>query len=105
MKISDFQKLMRELYFHQDSKRGIKATFIWLTEEIGELATIIKEQEIDKEKASDELADICAWINSIANLLDINMEEALLKKYPNKCLKCNKNPCQCSAKSSKKSQI
>ncbi len=104
MKISDFQKLMKDLYFHQDSKRGIKNTFVWLVEEIGELATIIKEKEIDKEKASEELADVCAWINSIANLLDINMETALLHKYPNKCLKCNNNPCRCSTRSGIKYQ-
>lgn len=102
MRIIDFQKLMKDLYYHQDSKRGIKDTFIWLIEEIGELATLIKEQEIDKEEISEELADICAWVNSIANLYDIDMEKALLKKYPNKCLKCNKNPCQCSTRSGKK---
>ncbi len=38
MKISDFQNLMKELYLHRDSNRGISNTFIWLIEEIGELA-------------------------------------------------------------------
>ena len=96
MKISEFQNLMKELYFHQDSKRGIKGTFMWLVEEIGELATILKGKTIDKEKASEELADIIAWSNSIANLLEINLEEALFNKYPDKCGKCKKNPCECN---------
>ncbi len=96
MRISDFQKLIKNLYFHQDFKRGVDGTFIWLIEEVGELTKVLKNQKIDKEKASEELADIIAWSHSIANLLDINLEVALLKKYPNKCVKCNKNPCCCS---------
>lgn len=95
MKVSDFQNLMKKLYFHKDSKRGIKDTFVWLVEEIGELAKILKNQNIDKEKASEEIADIIAWTNSLSNLLDIDVEKALYDKYPNKCKKCNSIPCQC----------
>jgi NTP pyrophosphatase (non-canonical NTP hydrolase) len=60
MKISEFQKLIKDLYIEQDQKRGRNSTFIWLIEEIGELANILKTQEIDREKASEELADIVA---------------------------------------------
>jgi len=95
MKISDFQKLMREIYFHRDSERGINRTFIWLVEEIGELANLIKYEKIEKKHISEEIADIIAWTNSLANLLDINIEKALSEKYPKKCLKCNSSPCQC----------
>ena len=95
MIISDFQKLMREIYFHRDSKRGISRTFIWLVEEIGELANVIKNKKIDKARCSEEIADIIAWTNSLANLLDINIEKALIEKYPNKCIKCSSSPCKC----------
>ena len=95
MKVSDFQDLMRKLYFHQDSERGIKGTYIWLVEEIGELASLIKERDIDKYKAGEEIADIIAWTCSVANLLDINIEKALYNKYPDKCRKCNSVPCKC----------
>ena len=95
MKVSDFQNLMKKLYFHKDSKRGIKDTFIWLIEEIGELAKILKYQNIDKKKAAEEIADIIAWTNSLSNLLDIDIEKALYDKYPNRCKKCNSIPCQC----------
>jgi NTP pyrophosphatase (non-canonical NTP hydrolase) len=67
-------------------------------EEIGELAKIIRKEDISRYKnsASEELADIIAWSNSLANLLEIDIEEALLNKYPNKCSKCDSNPCQCA---------
>lgn len=95
MRISDFQKIINDIYFERDSKRGIKATFVWLIEEMGELASIIRKQEIDKKKASEEIADLIAWANSLANLLDIDVEKALVEKYPNKCRKCNSLPCRC----------
>ncbi len=96
MNISNFQNLIRDLYYHQDSKRGIKNTFIWLVEEIGELANILKEKRLDKEKAAQEIADVIAWTVSLANLLEIDVEKALTEKYPNKCSKCKSNPCCCN---------
>ena len=95
MNISDFQDLIKKLYYQKDLNRGLKSTFIWLIEEIGELATLINSQNIDKEEFSEELADIIAWTFSIANLIEIDMEKALLSKYPNKCKKCNSSPCKC----------
>ena len=49
MKVSDFQNLIKEIYYYRDSKRGIKATFIWLVEEIGELANLLKEKKLERE--------------------------------------------------------
>ena len=95
MKISDFQNLIKELYFKQDQNRGINASFIWLIEEIGEFARILRDKEINLINASEELADIIAWASSIANLLDVDLESAILKKYPGICLKCKSNPCMC----------
>ncbi len=95
MRISEFQALIKKLYLNKDLNRGIKSTYIWLIEEIGELATLLNSQELDKKKISEELADIIAWTISIANILNIEIEEALGYKYPNKCKKCNSSPCNC----------
>jgi NTP pyrophosphatase (non-canonical NTP hydrolase) len=96
MKISEFQSLIRDLYFNKDKTRGIKPTFVWLIEEIGEFSRVIMEEEINIENASEELSDIIAWTNSLANLLEIDLESAISKKYPNMCPKCNLKPCNCS---------
>ncbi len=95
MKILEFQKLIKELYFQKDKSRGLNPTFIWLVEEIGELAQILNKGKIVKNKVEEELADIVAWTCSIANLLDVNLESALSRKYPNFCIKCKSNPCIC----------
>ena len=38
MQIYEFQDMMRQLYFHKDSKRGAKRTYEWLVDELEELA-------------------------------------------------------------------
>ncbi len=95
MKISDFQDLLKDLYLQNDLNRGVNSTFIWLVEEIGELATILNSTYIDKQKVSEEIADIIAWTISIANILDVDIEKALSDKYPNECKKCSSSPCIC----------
>ena len=95
MHMSEFQALLKKLYLQKDLNRGIKSTYIWLIEEIGELATLVNAHELDKKKISEELADIIAWTISIANILNIDIEKAIVSKYPNKCKKCNSSPCNC----------
>lgn len=95
MNIREFQTLIKDLYFEQDQKRGLKNSYIWLIEEIGELASVLKKPEINLDEASEELSDIFAWTTSIANLLNVDLETVLNKKYPNMCIKCKSNPCLC----------
>ncbi len=101
MKINEFQKLMKDLYFKSDKKRGVHRTALWLTEELGELVSLLKNPVSDLKKTSlrknveEEMADVYAWVASLANLLGINLEEAVNDKYPGKCPKCHQNPCIC----------
>ena len=41
--LSDFQNLIREMYLEKDIARGVDGTFMWLMEEIGELASALRE--------------------------------------------------------------
>ncbi len=93
MRIGEFQELIKELYLEKDKKRGIEGTFIWLVEEIGELARSLKEKE--KKRIDEEIADVFAWLVSLANLTDVDVEMAVMKKYPGKCKKCGEKPCRC----------
>ncbi|MHA1111266.1 MAG: MazG nucleotide pyrophosphohydrolase domain-containing protein [Promethearchaeota archaeon] len=103
MEIREFQQLIRDIYFQKDNQRGVQGTFLWFVEEVGELAEAIgkykqQKQESFKENIALEIADIFAWGTSIANLLDIDIEQAIKKKYPNHCLKCKSHPCICDTK-------
>ncbi|MBD3353759.1 MAG: nucleotide pyrophosphohydrolase [Candidatus Lokiarchaeota archaeon] len=104
MEIRAFQYLMKDLYFNKDKKRGINGTLLWFYEEIGEFSEAMRhyllgekteDDNISKTEVKEEIADIIAWLCSIANLLGIDVEKALDEKYPDKCRKCGKNPCEC----------
>ncbi|MEO0239244.1 MAG: MazG nucleotide pyrophosphohydrolase domain-containing protein [candidate division WOR-3 bacterium] len=92
MEIKEFQKIIRETYFEKDSKRGKAETFRWFVEEVGELAKAMKHES--KDELAEEFSDVCAWLFSLANLYDIDMESAV-SKYSKGCPKCKKSPCQC----------
>jgi NTP pyrophosphatase (non-canonical NTP hydrolase) len=95
LKLRELQQLMRELYYHRDSQRGVNKTFIWLISEIGELADSLRKKD-GLAQLEEEFADVLAWTASLANLLDINLERALRNKYPGKCPKCQSTPCDCT---------
>jgi len=81
-----FQALIRERYHATDSARGTPRTFMWLIEEMGELATALQNNLPGKaptpeEKANleEEFADVIAWLTTIANVHGVEFERALRK--------------------------
>ena len=94
MHIGEFQELMKQLYLHRDSERGVKGTFDWLADELEELREALEGS--DKEATEKEFADVIAWLASLANITGIDLESAALKKYDGKCPKCQQAPCQCT---------
>jgi len=92
--IHEFQNLMRRLYFHRDSERGVMGTYEWLTDEVEELGDALKAN--DKKGMEEEFADVIAWLASLANVLNIDLEEEALTKYDNRCPKCGRAPCRCT---------
>jgi NTP pyrophosphatase (non-canonical NTP hydrolase) len=85
--------MMRRIYFHRDSKRGAKGTYEWLVDEVEELEEALRER--DKQALEDEFADVLAWLSSLANVVNVDLEKAALKKYNDKCPKCNETRCNC----------
>jgi NTP pyrophosphatase (non-canonical NTP hydrolase) len=86
--------MMKRLYFKRDSERGVVGTFNWLVDEVGELEEELKGK--DKEATEKEFADVIAWLASLANIMDIDLEKSALNKYNNRCPKCQASPCQCN---------
>ena len=102
MHIREFQDMMKRIYFRRDSKRGVKRTYDWLVEEVGELGAALKGQDV--KALEDEFADVIAWLSSLANVVGVDLEGATLSKYENICPKCQKSPCECSFRLSVKNQ-
>ncbi len=94
MHIHEFQDMMKRLYYHRDSERGVKGTYEWLVDEVAELKEALEEKNM--EAAEKEFADVIAWLASLANITGIDLEKAAINKYNDKCPKCQKAPCQCT---------
>lgn len=93
MKISEFQKIIEDIYLEKDSNRGLLGTFAWFIEEVGELSRELRSQE-NKKRLQEEFADVLAWLSTLASISGIDLEESA-KKYSNGCPKCHKTPCIC----------
>ncbi len=77
--IEEFQNHIRDKYSARDIQRGSAPTFMWLIEEIGELATAL--QGDDRDNQEEEFADVVAWLCTMANIHGINLTSAIEKKY------------------------
>ncbi len=95
MTLGALQQMIRQLYGAKDEARGDAATFLWLTEEFGELATALRSGT--PEELALEMADVLAWLATLANIAGVDLEEAVRAKYGSGCPECHRIPCACGA--------
>ncbi|MBN1457653.1 MAG: hypothetical protein JW912_07370 [Sedimentisphaerales bacterium] len=81
MDISEFQQFINEKYGSRDRQRGTPATFMWFVEEVGELATALSGGSF--ENTQEEFADVFAWLCTLANINDVDLEKACEKYTKN----------------------
>ena len=93
MTLAEFQSLIRRMYHDKDAARGVEGTFMWLTEEIGELATALRSGS--KEEIALEFADVLAWLATIANVVEVDLDAAVKRKYGAGCPGCGRLACTC----------
>ena len=91
--LSDFQLLIRRMYHEKDVARGVEGTFMWLMEEVGELATALRNGS--HEERVGEFADVLAWLTTIANVVGVDLTQAVLQKYGAGCPGCGRFVCTC----------
>jgi NTP pyrophosphatase (non-canonical NTP hydrolase) len=85
--VHQFQELIRERYFASDNARGTAGTFLYLSEEFGELATALANNnrpnrpptEAEKVNLEEEFADVLAWLATLANINGVNLASTLIK--------------------------
>jgi NTP pyrophosphatase (non-canonical NTP hydrolase) len=92
MEFGAFQQLIEDTYGERDRSRGMPSTVAWLAEEVGELAKAARKGT--REEQLHELGDVVAWVASLANQLDLTIDEAI-KRYASGCPRCATIPCSC----------
>jgi NTP pyrophosphatase (non-canonical NTP hydrolase) len=96
--LREFQSNIAATFLQRDAARGLMGTFAWFVEEVGELATALREEPAGSAGQAEEFADCLAWLASLANLTGVDLQEALAK-YDDGCPRCHAEPCRCPTKS------
>jgi NTP pyrophosphatase (non-canonical NTP hydrolase) len=91
--LRQFQQLIRDMYYDKDAARGADGTFMWLIEEIGELAAVVRNGTAQERR--EEFADVLAWLVTIANILEVDLTSAVAEKYADGCPGCGQPVCNC----------
>lgn len=94
MNIAQFQELIEQTYGAKDRKRGIESTWLWFSEEVGELARAINGRT-SRENLRHEFADVLAWLTTLANIAGVDLDQAVRTKYVAGCPGCRQAPCEC----------
>lgn len=74
MHLKEFQGWISGKYESRDRDRGTPSTFMWFVEEVGELATALAGT--DQENKEEEFADVLAWLCTLANINNVDLEKA-----------------------------
>lgn len=93
LSLAQFQDTIRRVYDAKDRHRGMEGTFMWFMEEVGELATALRSGT--KKEQEGEFADVLAWLATLANLMEVDLEKAVAAKYGQACPGCKQSPCVC----------
>jgi len=93
LSLGELQRLIETMYSSKDTARGVDGTFMWLMEEVGELAAALREG--DRSATAAEFADVLAWLATIANVSGIDLERAVVEKYGSGCPGCGEMVCAC----------
>lgn len=91
--LAELQSLIDVMYSRKDEARGVDGTFMWLMEEVGELASALREGT--PEEQASEFADVLAWLATIANVAGVDLTQAVEAKYGKGCPGCGEMVCAC----------
>jgi len=93
MRINEFQELMEQTYGERDRDRGATECALWLGEELGETLQALRKG--DRTALGEEMADMLAWLSSLANVCGLDLEHEVVAKYGQGCPRCKSVPCRC----------
>lgn len=97
-----WQQHLKALYGEKNRSAGLDYTVLRLFKEVCELFELqagvthvqSSAEEIEHEFAL-EISDILAWCMAVANILEIDLEDAIINTYGDGCPTCKKKRCDC----------
>ncbi len=91
------------MYGSNNRQRGLNFAYHRLIEEVlkaqGTQLVDLFDQSLSqlelRQRIAHKFADVIAWTLSVANLLEINLEEVIKSYYGTICRRCKKPSCEC----------
>jgi NTP pyrophosphatase (non-canonical NTP hydrolase) len=93
--VQGFQAVIERTFGAKDRARGLPGTFMWFTEEVGELARALKKDPPDRANLREEFADVFAWLATLASIAGVDLADAA-SRYLDGCPRCRAIPCACA---------
>ena len=94
MNLAEFQKLIDDTYGERDRARGLPRTYMWFSEEVGELCRAL-HRDTGEENLKKEFADVLAWLTTLASAKGVDLNAAAMDVYGKGCPDCGGIPCKC----------
>lgn len=101
--LTQHQDHLAATYGHANKALGIQNAINRLFCELFEITSIASQEDLTNASPTEtesayarEIADVIAWILGIATLLEINVEQVVMKIYGNGCPICHSMPCECT---------
>ena len=94
LSLMQLQKVIRDIYGEKDRRRGTEGTFMWFMEEVGELSAALRGGST--QDRDSEFADVLAWLATLANIAEVDLDAAVAAKYGDGCPYCHQTPCTCA---------
>lgn len=101
--LRDWSLHLGSLYNEKNKTLGIHNVIARLFKEVTEVLSLeadlrVREWTLDdiELEFSLELSDCLAWTIAVANILQVDLEQAVTDRFGDGCWKCRKNPCYCS---------
>jgi NTP pyrophosphatase (non-canonical NTP hydrolase) len=91
--LNQLQRQIDDTYGAKDRRRGVEGTFMWFMEEVGELSAALRGGTAEERAA--EFADVLAWLATLANIAEVDLDAAVKAKYGGGCPGCGETPCTC----------
>ena len=91
--LSGLQELIRHMYFEKDQRPRDRRDVDVVLEEVGELSSALRGGS--HEERLLEFADVLAWLATMANIAEVDLTEAIARKYGSGCPGCGELLCKC----------
>lgn len=102
--VRQWQQFLHGKYYKRNHEKGIDFVVGRLNNEVIELLNVWRDVGKNLRATpsdvlahyAEESADVFAWLLGVANLLEVDLEDAVAARYPNGgCHTCFKSPCGC----------